>query len=96
LSEVSSADLLFTELADSVRYSQNWGRSLKEQDEARVRAGERLEELEGLARRISETFDDLHLEVEDSESLSRKINEFAALAIQQTKDRVKAKLETTI
>jgi hypothetical protein len=96
LSEASNADLLFTELADSVRYSQNWGRSIKEQDEARARAGERLEELDGLARRISETFDDLHLEVEDSESLSRKINEFAALAIQQTKDRVKAKLEATI
>jgi hypothetical protein len=97
LSEVSNgADLLFTELADSVRYSQNWERSIKEQDVAMTRAGERLEELAGLARRISETFDDLHLDVKDSESLSRKINEFAALAIQQTKDRVKAKLEATL
>jgi len=97
LSQASKgADLLFTELADAVRYSQNWGRSIKEQNEARTRADEQLEELEDLARQISKVFDDLHLDVEDSESLSRRINEFAALAIQQTKDRVKAKLEATL
>jgi hypothetical protein len=94
--ESKGADLLFTELADSVRYSQNWARSIKEQDEARTKAGELLEELDGLAGRISRIFDDLHLDVSDSENLSRKIDEFAALAIQQTKDRVKAKLETTL
>lgn len=97
MSEVSKgADLLFTELADSVRYSQNWGRSIKEQEEARTRAAEQMEELEGLAGRILGTFNGLHLDVQDSGNLSRKINEFAALAIQQTKDRVKAKLEATL
>ena len=90
------ADLLFTELADSVRYSQNWRRSIKEQEEARKRFDEQLEELEGLASRISETFDGLHLDVEVSGDLSRKINEFAALAIQQAKDRVKGKLEAAL
>ncbi len=50
MSEASKgADLLFTELADAVRYSQNWERSIKEQNEARTRAAEQLEELEGLA-----------------------------------------------
>jgi hypothetical protein len=97
LSEASTgADLLFTELADSVRYSQNRGRIIKEQNEARAMAAERLEDLEGLAGRISRAFDDLHQGVEDSEDLSRKINEFAALAIQQTRDRVKAKLKATL
>lgn len=97
MSEASKgADLLFTELADAVRYSQSWGRSIKEQNEARTRAEEQLVELENLARQISTAFDDLHLDVEDSESLSRRVNEFAALAIQQTKDRVKAKLEATL
>lgn len=92
----NGADLLFTELAEAVRYSQNWGRSIKEQTEARTRAAEQVQELEGLARRISKTFDDLRLDVEDSENLSRKIEEFASLAIQQTKDRVEAKLEATL
>jgi len=97
LSEASKgADVLFTELADAVRYSQNWGRSIKEQDETRTRAAEQLEELEGLAGRISKSFDDLHLDVEDSESLSRKVNEFAALAIQQAKDRINAKLKDAL
>jgi len=97
LSEASKgADLLFTELADAVRYSQNWERSIKEQNEARTRAGEKLEELESLAERISKVFQDLHVDVEDSENLSRKVNEFASLAIQQTKDRIKAKLEATL
>lgn len=92
----NGADLLFTELADAVRYSQNWGRSIKEQNEARTRATEQMEELENLARRISKTFDDLHVDVEDSENLSRRISEFVSLAIQQTKERVEAKLETTM
>ena len=97
MSEASKgADLLFTELADAVRYSQNWARSIKEQGEARARTDERVGQLESLAQRISKAFDDLHLDVEDSETLSRKINEFAALAINQTKDRVKAKLESTL
>ncbi len=92
----NGAGLLFTELADAVRYSQNWGHSIKEQNEARARSEEQLEELERLAGRISKALEDLHLDVEDSEGLSRKINEFAALAINQTKDRVKAKLEATL
>ncbi|MGH9917826.1 MAG: hypothetical protein ACRD6W_02975, partial [Nitrososphaerales archaeon] len=96
MSEAKGADLLFTELADAVRYSQNWGRSIKEQAEARVRADEQVGELESLARKISNAFEDLHLDVEDSETLSRKIDEFTALAISQTKDRVKAKLESTL
>ncbi|MDA4132009.1 MAG: hypothetical protein OK454_02630 [Thaumarchaeota archaeon] len=96
MSESKGADFLFTELADSVKYSQNWGRSINEQDVARTRADVLLEELDGLTGRISGTFEGLHLDVSDSENLSRKINEFAALAIQQTKDRVKAKLEATL
>jgi len=97
LSEAStSAALLFTELADAVRYSQDWRRSIKEQNETRTMAGEQLEALDDLAARISKAFDDLHLDSADSESLSRTINEFAALAIQQTKDRIKAKLEKAI
>jgi hypothetical protein len=97
LSEAStSADLLFTEMADAVRYSQNWRRSVKEQDEAKTRADAQLEELEDLAARISNAFDSLELDAEDSAALSRKINEFAALAIQQVKDRVKAKLKASL
>ena len=97
MSEASkSADLLFTELVDAVRYSQNWERSVKEQNETRARAEKQLEELEELAARISAAFEGLHLDAEDSESLSRKINEFAALAIQQTEDRVKAKLKAAL
>lgn len=97
MSEASrGADLLFTELADAVRYSQNWGRSIEEQSEARTRAAEQLEELEDLAGRISRVFDNLHLDVEHSDNLSRKINEFSALAIQQTKDQVKAGLEAAL
>jgi hypothetical protein len=97
MSEASNgADLLFTELADAVRYSQNWGRSIKEQSEAKTKAQEQLDELDSLGRRISKAFDDLKLDVEDSEALSRKINEFTELAINQTKDRVEAKLDATL
>jgi hypothetical protein len=97
LSEASkSANLLFTDLVDAVRYSQNWELSIKEQTETKARAGRHLKELEELASRISAAFDGLHLDAEDSESLSRKINEFAALAIQQAKDRVKAKLKAAL
>jgi hypothetical protein len=97
LSEASKgADLLFTELADAVRYSQNWGRSIKEQNEARARAEEQVDQLESLARRISKAFEDLNIEAEDSEGLSRKINEFASLAINQTMDQVREKLESTL
>jgi hypothetical protein len=92
----NGADLLFTELADAVRYSQNWGRSIKEQNEARTRASEQVRELESLGSRIAEAFAGVRLDEEDSDSLSRKINEFAALAIQQTKDQVKGKLEATL
>ncbi len=97
MSEASKgADLLFTELADAVRYSQNWARSVREQNEARTRAGEQVEELEDLRARISKTFDGLQLDVEDSDNLSRKVNEFSALAIQQTMDKVKAKLQAAL
>ena len=97
MSEASNgADLLFTELADAVRYSQNWGRSIKEQNEARTKANEQGEALDGLALRIAQTFGAVSLDPDDSDDLSRKINEFASLAIQQTKDHVKAKLEATL
>jgi hypothetical protein len=97
MSEASNgADLLFTELADAVRYSQNWGRSIKEQNETRTSSAEQLKELDDLAALISKAFEGLHLDAEDSEGLSQKINEFAELAIQQTKDRVKAKLKTAL
>lgn len=98
MSEASNgaADLLFTELADAVRYSQNWERSIKEQNEAKTRAGEQTEALDSLAMRIAQSFDGVSLDVDDSDDLSRKINEFASLAIQQTKDHVKAKLEATL
>jgi hypothetical protein len=97
MSEASNgADLLFTELADAVRYSQNWGRSVKEQNEARTKANEQAEALDGLAMRIAQTFEAVRLDADDSDDLSRKINEFASLAIQQTKEHVKAKLEATL
>jgi len=97
MSEASNgADLLFTELADAVRYSQNWERSIKEQAEATNRANEQLQELDGLKARIANVFEDVRLNAEDSEILSRKVSEFAFLAIQQTKDSVKARLEATL
>jgi hypothetical protein len=97
MSEASNGtDLLFTELADAVRYSQNWGRSVKEQSEATNKANEELEELEGLKARIASVFEDAHLDADDSKSLSIKVNEFAALAIQQTKDSVNARLKATL
>lgn len=97
MSEASkAADLMFTELADAVRYSQNYARSIKEQNATRAIAEKQLEELDDLSARISETFHSLHLDAGDSQDLSRKVNEFAALAIQQTKDRVKSKLEASL
>ncbi len=94
--ESTSADLLFTELADAVRYSQNWQRAIDEQKEKRTTAEWQLEELNDLAVRVSKAFGGLHLDAEDAESLSRKVNEFAALAIQQTKDRINAKLKAAM
>jgi len=91
-----NADILFTELVDAVRYSQNWQRTVNEQNEAKARAAKQLEELEELPARISAAFGGLHLAPEDSESLSRKINEFAALAIQQTRDRAQANLKEAL
>jgi hypothetical protein len=97
LSEASKgADLLFSEMADAVRYSQNWERSIKEQDETRTKAKRQLDELDELATRISKAFDQLALNAEDSRNLSTKVNEFAALAIEQTKDRIRAKLKATL
>ncbi len=83
-------------MADAVRYSQNWERSIKEQDEARTTAKRQLDELDELGKRIAKAFDDLSLDAEESHGLSRKINEFASLAIQQTKDRVKANLKAAL
>jgi hypothetical protein len=88
--------MLFTDLVDAVRYSQKWKRSINEQDEAKAKAAKQLEELEGLPARISAAFDGLHIGPDDSESLSRKVNEFAALAIRQTKDRVQANLKEAL
>ncbi|MDG7005647.1 MAG: hypothetical protein JRM86_01785 [Nitrososphaerota archaeon] len=97
MSEASNgADLLFTELADAVRYSQNWERSVKEQEEKRARAKQQLEELDDLSARLSSVFQHLSLDAEDSDALSRKIGEFADLAIQQTKERVNAKLKAAL
>lgn len=97
MSEASKrANLLFTELVDAVRYSQNWERSVEEQNEAKASAEKKMGELDELAARISSAFDGLHLDAEDSENLSRKVNEFASLAIQQTKDRVGAKLKAAL
>ncbi|MDG6925724.1 MAG: hypothetical protein JRN09_04150 [Nitrososphaerota archaeon] len=91
-----NAELLFTELVDAVRYSQNWKRILEEQGKAKSVTDVQTEELDELGERISKTFDGLHLDPADAKSLSGKIGEFAALAIQQTKDRVSAKLKTTL
>ena len=94
--ESTTADLLFTELADAVRYSQNWQRAIDEQNQKRATAELKLKELEDLAERISKAFEGLHLDEKDSESLSRRVNEFAALAIQQTTDKINAKLKATM
>lgn len=92
----SGADLLFTDLADAVRYSQNWERSIKEQEEKRARVKQQLEELDDLSARLSSVFQHLSLDAEDSDALSRKINEFADMAIQQTKEKINAKLKTAL
>lgn len=97
MSEASNgADLLFTEMADAVRYSQNWERAIREQDQRRTRAKQQLAELDDLRARLSSAFDSLSIDAEDSDDLSRKVNEFAALAIQQTKDRINARLKSAL
>lgn len=97
MSEASNgADLLFTEMADAVRYSQNWQRAIREQDEHRTRAKQQLAELDDLATRLSAAFAGLSIDAEDSDALYRKVTEFSALAIQQTKDRVNSKLKAAL
>jgi len=97
LSEATKgADLLFTELVDAVRYSRDWQRSIKEQNDAKDRAAKQVDELQLLSTRISEALDSLDLDGEDSKSLSRKINEFSALAIEQAKGKIEAKLRATL
>jgi len=90
------ADLLFTELVDAVRYSRNWQRSIAEQAEANAAADRQMEALAQLSSRISDALGDLDLGPEDSKSLSRKINEFSNLAIEQAKDKVKARLRANL
>jgi len=92
----NNANALFTKLVDAVRYSQNWERTINEQAEARAKAVKQLEELEELPARISAAFGGLHLAPEDSERLSKKINEFAALAIQQARERAQANLKEAL
>lgn len=97
MSEASKgADLLFSELIDAVRYSQNWERTVKERDEARTKAKKQMEELDILSARISKSFDGLMLDPDTSSGLSAKVGEFVGLAIQQVKDRIKAKLKSTV
>jgi len=96
MSEAKGADLLFTELADAVRYSQNWERSIKEQDAARAKAKKQIEELDILSARITKSFDGLALDQDSAAGLDRKVNEFVALATQQVKDKVKANLKASI
>lgn len=91
-----SVNLLFAELVDAVRYSQNWERSIEEQNERRTKAGKQVEELEELGSRISGVFAGLDLDKDDSENLSRKVNEFATVAIRQTEDRIKSKLKAAL
>ena len=97
MSEASKgADLLFTELVDAVRFSEGWAQSIQEQNEARERADGELKELDDLTARLSMALDGLRIESDDSTKLSGKIKEFSALAIQQTKDSVKARLTATL
>jgi hypothetical protein len=96
MSEAKGADLLFTELADAVRYSQNWERSIKDQDAARTRAKKQIEELDILSARITKSFDGLVLDQDTAAGLDRKVNEFVSLATQQVKDKVKANLKASI
>jgi hypothetical protein len=91
-----SAELLFTELVDAVRHSQNWKRIIEEQGKAKAAAVRQVEELDELGERISKAFDGLHLDQTDAKSLSGKVNDFAALAIQQSRDRVGVKLKATL
>lgn len=97
MSEASrGAELLFTELVDAVRFSRNWQESVQEQNDARARAEEQLRELDDLEARISAAFETLHVDAEDLEKLSGKVVEFTALAVQQTKDGVNARLTASL
>lgn len=90
------ADLLFTELADAVRYSQDWKRSVDEQEAMRRRVQKQLSALDDLSARISKAFDGLYLDPADSEGLSRKITEFSSLSVQQARERVVRKQASTL
>jgi hypothetical protein len=91
-----NANLLLTELVDAVRYSQNYERLLKEQTELKTHADKQLQMLDDVAPRISLAFDGLDLDPKEAEGLARKINEFAALAVQQTRDRIKSRLQSEL
>ncbi len=97
MSESSNpAELLFTELVDAVRFSQNWRRILEEQQEMKEGAAKQIEALDSLKSEISQALEDVKLDPEASKALSNKVNEFAALAIQQAKERIDAKLKVEL
>lgn len=97
MSESSNpAELLFTELVDAVRFSQSWRRILDEQEELKEGAAKQTQELDGLKSEISRVLDQVQLDPEDSKALSKKVNEFASLAIKQTKERIDVKLKAEL
>jgi hypothetical protein len=94
MSEQSAgARLFFTDLVDAVRFSQAWAKSIEEQGEYRRRAEAQIAELGELSARIAADFDGLKLEKEYADPLSKVINEFAAAAIQQQREKLNARLK---
>ncbi|MDA4114435.1 MAG: hypothetical protein OK474_10355 [Thaumarchaeota archaeon] len=95
MSEVPGT-LFFTDLVDAVRYSQAWVQSLEEQKALAEKADKQLGKLGELSDRISAAFEGLELDREYLESLSKVINEFAATAIQQKREKLSAKLKAEV
>jgi len=89
----SGVVLFFTDLIDAVRYSQAWAQSLGEQKVQAEKGDKQLIELAALATKISAAFEGLDLDREYVESLSKVINEFAATAIQQKREKLSASLK---
>ena len=88
--------LFFTDLVDAVRYSQAWAQSLEEQKADAEKADKQLAQLGELSTRISAAFEGLELDRDYVESLSKVINEFAATAIQQKREKLTLSMKTEV
>lgn len=92
----SSASAPFAELIEAVRYSQSMSEALEKQADARRDMERQLNALEEIRVRVSELFATGKLDPAFVEPLSKTVNGFVSVAVQQARSKINEKLNAVI